>query len=36
MKENKDFPLAISTYIVQTDIYDMIGDGYVLLVEIFQ
>jgi len=35
MKENKDFPLAISIYITETAIEDMIGDGYVLLVEIF-
>lgn len=35
MKENKDFPNALSEYLINTKIQDLVGDGFILLVEIF-
>lgn len=35
MRENDNFPIAISQYLTLTKVTDMIGDGYVLLVDIF-
>jgi hypothetical protein len=36
MRENENFPLAISKYLTKTKIEHLEGDGFTLLVEIFQ
>ena len=36
MRENTSFPKAISQYLTQTKIDDLEGDGFILLIEIFQ
>lgn len=36
MRENENFPKAIVKYLTQTEINDLEGDGFVLLIEIFQ
>lgn len=36
MRDNKEFPVAISKYITNNQIKNMVGDGFVLLVDIFQ
>ena len=36
MRENENFPKAISKYLTKTKINDLEGDGFILLIEIFQ
>ena len=36
MKDNTDFPIAITKYLSMTNLKDLEGDGFILLVEIFQ
>lgn len=36
MRANAELPVAISKYITQTKVKEMVGDGFVLLVDIFQ
>jgi len=36
MRENTDFPKALSKYLSTTEVKDLEGDGFLLLVEIFQ